>query len=80
MPRRRGVGWDGLMWPDKCFILGEKNISCMGRKGSFQVKQHPTGLIGRADDIIFSTEPGVCLRGPWWWYGLGFGWVMDGRV
>ncbi len=32
-------------------------IGC--REGSDQVKQHPTGFIGSADYIIFSTEPGV---------------------
>ncbi len=38
---------------------GRKNIGGKGCEGSFQVKQHPTGFIGSADDIIFSTEPGV---------------------
>ncbi len=47
------------MWPDKRFIQVEKNIRGKGREGSFQVKQHPMGFIGSADDIIFSTEPGV---------------------
>ncbi len=44
---------------DKGFVQGEKNTGGKGRKGSFQVKQHPTGFIGSTDDIIFSTEPGV---------------------
>ncbi len=47
------------MWPDKNFIQGAKNTGNKGREGSFQVKQHPTGFIGSADNIIFSTEPGV---------------------
>ncbi len=37
----------------------EKNYRGKDREGSFQIKQHPTGFIGSADDIIFSTEPGV---------------------
>ncbi len=28
------------------FCTGEKNIGGKGRKGSFQVKQHPMGFIG----------------------------------
>ncbi len=36
-----------------------KNTEGKGREGQFQVKQHPMGFIGSADDIIFSTEPGV---------------------
>ncbi len=47
------------MWADERFVQGEENIGGKGRQGSFQVKQHPTGFIGRAEDIIFSTEPGV---------------------
>ncbi len=46
------------MWPDKKFVPGQKNTVVKGREGSFQVKQLPTGFIGGADDIIFSTEPG----------------------
>ncbi len=45
------------MWPDERFVQGEKNTGGKGREGSFQVKQHPTGFIGRADGIIFSAEP-----------------------
>ncbi len=47
------------VWSDKGFVQGEKITGGKGRKGSFQVKQHPTGFIGSTDDIIFSTEPGV---------------------
>ncbi len=47
------------MWADERFVQGEKNTGGKGRKGSFQVKEHPTGFIGSTDDIIFSTEPGV---------------------
>ncbi len=53
------------MWPDKNVVqemyknVVEKNIGCKGREGSLQVKHHHTGVIGSADDIIFSTEPGV---------------------
>ncbi len=47
------------MWPDERFVQGEKYIGGKGHEGSFQVIQHPTGFIGSADDIIFSTEPGV---------------------
>ncbi len=69
------------MWPDERFVQQEKNIGGKGRKGSFQVKHHPTGFIGNTDDIIFSTEPGVwdnsqVFGGGDCWYGLGVGWVM----
>ncbi len=47
------------MRPDKGFLQGEKNIGGKGREESFKVKRHPTGVIGSADDIIFSAEPGV---------------------
>ncbi len=47
------------VWPDERFLQGEKNIEGRGREGSFQVKQHLTGFIGSADDIIFNAEPGV---------------------
>ncbi len=47
------------VWPDKRFVQGEKNIGDKGREGSFQVKQHPRGFIGSADDVIFSIEPGA---------------------
>ncbi len=47
------------VWKDKCFVQGEKNIGDKGHEGSFEIKQHLTGIIGSADDIIFSTEPGV---------------------
>ncbi len=65
VPLRRGI--DGMcclnsifkVWSDKGFVQGEKITVRKGRKGSFQVKQHPTGFIGSADDIISSTEPGV---------------------
>ncbi len=58
-----------------------KNIGSKGREGSFQVKQHPTGTIGSADDIIFSTEPGVKDNSQGFgvgdcWYSLGVGLVM----
>ncbi len=65
MPLRRGVGWNSCltsifkMWPEKDFVQEAKNTGGKGREGSFQVKQHPTGFIGSANDIIFSTEPGV---------------------
>ncbi len=45
--------------PDENVVQGEENIGGKGREGSFQIKQHPTGFIGSADDTIFSTEPGV---------------------
>ncbi len=38
-------------------MQGEENTRGKGRDASFQVKHHPTGFIGSADDIIFSTEP-----------------------
>ncbi len=47
------------MWAKERFVQGKKNIGGKGLEGSFQVKQHPTGFIGSADDIIFSTEPGI---------------------
>ncbi len=47
------------MWPDKNVVQGEKNTGGKGREGSFQVKQHPTGFIGSADGIIFSSGPGL---------------------
>ncbi len=47
------------MWLNKKFVQAEKNTRGKGREGSFQVKQHPTGFIGSADDIIFVNEPGV---------------------
>ncbi len=47
------------MWSDENFVQGQKNTGGKGREGSFQVKQHPTGFIGSADNITFSTEPGV---------------------
>ncbi len=47
------------IWQDINFVQGEKNTGSKGHEGSFQVKQHPTGFIGSADDIIFTTEPGV---------------------
>ncbi len=30
-----------------------------GHEGSFQINQHPTDFDASADDIIFSTDPGV---------------------
>ncbi len=47
------------MWADERFVNGEKNIGGKGREGTFQVKQHPTGFISGAVDIICSTQPGV---------------------
>ncbi len=47
------------MWPNERFVQEEKNIGGKGHEGSFQIKQHTTGFIGSADDIIFSTGPGV---------------------
>ncbi len=44
------------VWWDKGFVQGEKNTGGNGRKGSFQVKQHPTGFIGSTDDNIFSLS------------------------
>ncbi len=44
---------------DTNFVQEETNAGYMGRHGSFQIKQHSTGFIGSADDIIFSTEPGI---------------------
>ncbi len=47
------------MLPDKGFVQGEKNTGGKGREGSVQVKRHPMGFIGSAEDIIFNIEPGV---------------------
>ncbi len=47
------------VWPVQRFVQEEKNIGGKGSEGSFQAKQHPTGFIGSADDIFFSTDPGV---------------------
>ncbi len=47
------------MWPDKNFVQREKNTWRKDHEESFQVKQHSKGFIGSAEDIIFSTEPGV---------------------
>ncbi len=68
-------------WPDESFVQGEKNIGGKGREGSFQVKQHPTGFIGSAEDNVVSTEPGFLdnsqvFGGGDCWCGLGVGWVM----
>ncbi len=30
-----------------------------GLKGSFQMKQHPVGFMGSADDVAFNTGPGI---------------------
>ncbi len=46
------------VWLSKRFAQGENNIGDKGREGSFQVKQRAL-LVFIADDIIFSTEPGV---------------------
>ncbi len=46
------------MLTDKNFVQGKKYWG-KGREGLFQVKQHPVDFIGSADDVIFSTEPGV---------------------
>ncbi len=37
------------MWLDKNSVGGK------GREGSLHIKQHPTGLNGSVDDIIFIT-------------------------
>ncbi len=70
------------MWPDIRFVQGEKNIGSKGREGSFQVKQHPTGTIGSADDIIFSTEPGAKDNSQGFgvgdcWYSLSVGCFIE---
>ncbi len=52
-----GMGWDGLL--EEGFVQGEINTGGKGCEGSFQVKKQITCVIGSADDIIFSTEPGV---------------------
>ncbi len=44
---------------NKRFVIGEENTRGQGREVSLQVKQHPTGYTGSADDIIFNAEPGV---------------------
>ncbi len=72
-------------WADERFVQGEKTIGGQGREGSFQVKQHPTGFIGSADDIIFSTEPGVydnsqAFGGGDWWHGPGVRLVLGRGV
>ncbi len=41
------------------FCTGGENTVGKGREGSFKVKQHPVDFFGSADDVIFSTEPGV---------------------
>ncbi len=56
------MGWLNSIfqvWSDKGFVQGEKNTGGKGRKGSFQVKQHPTGFTGSTDDILLSTGPDV---------------------
>ncbi len=47
------------LWPDKSFVQGRKNTGSKGREKSFQIKQHPTGFIGSADDITFSIETDI---------------------
>ncbi len=47
------------MWPDERFVQGEKNNGGKGHEAPLQLKQNPAGFIGSADDIIFSTEPGI---------------------
>ncbi len=60
MSLRRGVGRDELL--EECIkkpYKGGKMFEVKGREGSFQINQHPTGFDASADDIIFSTDPGV---------------------
>ncbi len=67
------------MWLDKRFVQGGGwNIRGKGREGWFQVKQHPTGFIGSADDI----EPAVprFLVVETVGIGLDAGWVMVREV
>ncbi len=64
------------VWSDKGFVQGEKNTGGKGPKGSFHVKQHPTGLIGSTDYIIFNTEPNVLDDSQVWVLGG----LEDGRV
>ncbi len=64
MPLRRRMGWGNLISYSRCgrkktFLQGEKNTGGKSREGLFQVKQHPMSFIDSADDIIFTTEPGV---------------------
>ncbi len=47
------------LWPDKTFVQEERIAGSKCREGPFKIKQHFAGLIGSADDIIFSTELGV---------------------
>ncbi len=71
------------MWSDKDFVHGEKKNGGKGRKGSFQVKQHPTGFIGStlfsALSLVFKTIPRS-----WVVETVGRVWVLgglwDGRV
>ncbi len=48
------------MWPDKNFVQGGGEILGV-RAASDRFRQNSifTGFIGSADDIIFTTEPGV---------------------
>ncbi len=64
----------------KTFLQGEKDTGGKGREELFQVKQHPTGFIGSADDMFFRTEPSVqdnsqLFSGGNFWDGLVFGWT-----
>ncbi len=56
MSLRRGIGWDAC-WVDSIFNMWSDK-KCVQRERWFQVKRHPPGFIGSADDIIISTEPG----------------------
>ncbi len=69
------------MWPDIDFVKWKKNTGGKGLEVSSQVKQHPTGFIGSADAIIFSTKPEVfdnsqIFSGGNFWDYLGAGWVL----
>ncbi len=51
------------VWSDKGFVQGEKNTGGKARKGSFQVKQHPTGFLAAlttlssALSLVFKAIP-----------------------
>ncbi len=62
-----------------------ENAGCKGREGSFQIKQHPTGFIDSADDIIFSIEHSALdnsqdFIGGNFWDCLDVGKLWDGKA
>ncbi len=56
------VGWDARMAYSRCgqiklLYKGRINVRRNGREGPRQIKQHLSGFIGSAVDIILSYEP-----------------------